>query len=34
MKKSVKKYDTAKALADKLIEMLEKGVSPWHKSWN
>lgn len=28
------KFDTAKALADRLIEMLDKGVSPWHKSWN
>lgn len=36
MKKKVNngKFDTAKALADRLIEMLDKGVSPWHKSWN
>lgn len=28
------RFDTATALADRIVEMLNKGVSPWHKSWN
>ena len=36
MKKSGKgktRFDAGKAIADKIIEMLEKGVSPWHCPW-
>ena len=28
-----KRLDTATALADRLVEMLKNGVSPWHKTW-
>lgn len=27
------KFDAGKAIADKIIELLEKGVSPWHCPW-
>ena len=33
MKKETGRMDTAEKIAKAIIEMLEKGVSPWHRPW-